>query len=305
MAAWTKEETLKLIELWSYEDIQAQLEGCKRNQQVYEKIASLMQKEGFTRTYQQCREKIKKLRQQYKKVKDKIRQTGQQGRQHLISKFVYFNALDNILGNRPATEPMVVIDSFSGKSEVDVESNVSESDHEGKEEQEAELWESDMKESEARQSSTTTVVSNEDSGSSKDVIVVKKEDKVNVKPIVSNKKKRKRQLEVMQDTMKGLIKEVVDAQKASDKMYVELEEKRLKMEEAQLERESKMRRDDQEFQMRVLQMITGSYHMSQPSLNMFPSYSGSTPPYSGINQPYSRNSSPYPNTSPGYSGDSQ
>lgn len=305
MAAWTKEETLKLIELWSYEDIQAQLEGYKRNQQVYEKIASLMQKEGFTRTYQQCREKIKKLRQQYKKVKDKIRQTGQQGRQHLISKFVYFNALDNILGNRPATEPMVVIDSLSGKSEVDVESNVSESDHEGKEEQEAELWESDMKESEARESSTTTVASNEDSSSSKDVIVVKKEDKVDVKPIVSNKKKRKRQLEVMQDTMKGLIKEVVDAQKASDKMYVELEEKRLKMEEAQLERESKMRRDDQEFQMQVLQMITGSYHMSQPSLNMFPSYSGSTPPYSGINQPYSRNSSPYPNTSPGYSGDSQ
>ena len=305
MAAWTKEETLKLIELWSYEDIQAQLEGCKRIQQVYEKIASLMQKEGFTRTLQQCREKIKKLRQQYKKVKDKIRQTGQQGRQHLISKFVYFNALDNILGNRPATEPMVVIDSFSGKSEVDVESNVSESDHEGKEERKAELWESDMKESEARESSTTTVASNEDSGSSKDVIVVKKEDKVDVKPIVSNKKKRKRQLEVMQDTMKGLIKEVVDAQKASDKMYVELEEKRLKMEEAQLERESKMRRDDQEFQMRVLQMITGSYHMSQPSLNMFPSYSGSTPPYSGINQPYSRNSSPYPNTSPGYSGDSQ
>ena len=105
--------------------------------------------------------------------------------------------------------------------------------------------------------------------------------------------------------MKRLIKEVVDAQKASDKMYVELEEKRLKMEEAQLERESKICRDDQEFQMQVLQLITGSYHMSQPPLNMFPSYSGSTPPYSGINQPYSRNSSPYPSSSPGYSGDSQ
>ena len=35
--------------------------------------------------------------------------------------------------------------------------------------------------------------------------------------------------------MKGLIKEVIDAQKASDKMFIELEEKRLKMEEAQLE----------------------------------------------------------------------
>ena len=58
MATWTKEE-VKLIELWSYEDTQAQLEGCKQNQQVYEKTASLMQKEGFTRTYQQCRQKIR------------------------------------------------------------------------------------------------------------------------------------------------------------------------------------------------------------------------------------------------------
>ena len=107
---------------------------------------------------------------------------------------MYFNALENILGNRPATEPMVVIDSLSGKPEVDVESNVSEID---KEEHEAELWESNMKESDARESSSTD---NQDSGSNKDVVVVKKEDKVNVKPIVSNKKKRKRQLvEVMHE----------------------------------------------------------------------------------------------------------
>ena len=86
---------------------------------------------------------------------------------------------------------MVVIDSLSGKSEIDVESNVSESDQEGKEEHETELWESDMKESEARESSTTTVADNKDSGKSKDIIVVKKEDKVDVKPIVSNKKKQK------------------------------------------------------------------------------------------------------------------
>ena len=38
---------------------------------------------------------------------------------------------------------MVVVDSMSGKSEVDVESNVSESGQEGKEDQEAELTESE------------------------------------------------------------------------------------------------------------------------------------------------------------------
>jgi len=73
----------------------------------------LIQKEGFTRTYKQSRERIKKLHQQHKKVRDKIRQTGQQGRQHLISKVVFIDAVDNILGNRPATEPKVIIDNMT------------------------------------------------------------------------------------------------------------------------------------------------------------------------------------------------
>ena len=39
MAVWTDEETTKPIELWGEEDIQAMLEGCKRNKAVYENIA--------------------------------------------------------------------------------------------------------------------------------------------------------------------------------------------------------------------------------------------------------------------------
>jgi len=66
------------------------------------------------------------------------------------------------------------------------------------------------------------------------------------------------------------------------------------MEEAQQEQDYKIHRDDQEHQMQVLQVITGSYHISQPSLNMLPSYSGAIPPYSGNNPPYSSGtSSPY------------
>ena len=36
---WTDEETLKLIALWSEDSIQAMLEGCKRNKDVYAKLA--------------------------------------------------------------------------------------------------------------------------------------------------------------------------------------------------------------------------------------------------------------------------
>ena len=63
MSTWSRVEMLKLIELWSAEDVQIQLEGCKRNKLVFEKIASEMHNRGFERTFQQCREKTKKLRQ--------------------------------------------------------------------------------------------------------------------------------------------------------------------------------------------------------------------------------------------------
>lgn len=76
MAVWTDEETVKLIELWGEADIQAELEGCKRNKAVYEKIAHEMATSNFERSAVQFHEKIKKLRTEYKKVKDSNNKTG-------------------------------------------------------------------------------------------------------------------------------------------------------------------------------------------------------------------------------------
>jgi len=254
MAAWTKEETLKLIELWSAEDIQTQLEGCKRNKQVFEKLAAQLRDEGYDRTFQQCREKTKKLRQDYKKVKDKIKQTGEEGRRHLIAKFEYFEVMDAFLANRPATQPKVVIDSLAGQCTSNADSDSDDS---------------------VQPAGSTTVGNGNSTAATVDLdssdeptVNVKQKPKesadlkppVDVKPVISSKKKRKRQIEIVQDTMKGVIKQVVEAQKESDQKFVELEEKRMKMEQAQQEREAQMRRDDQEFQMRVYQMmLTGSY----------------------------------------------
>ena len=46
MATWTRQETLKLIEVWERKNIQAQLEGCKRNQKVFETITRELQSGG-------------------------------------------------------------------------------------------------------------------------------------------------------------------------------------------------------------------------------------------------------------------
>lgn len=106
MVAWTDNEAFKLIEIWGDETIQEQLEGFKRNKDVYKKISKFMCKVGYDRTGTQCREKIKKLKVDYHKVKDKNKQTGNNRKD---TKF--YNALNKILGNKPTTQPLIFIDS--------------------------------------------------------------------------------------------------------------------------------------------------------------------------------------------------
>jgi len=50
MTQWSDNETAKLIEIWGGQAIQEQLEGCKRNHDVYDKISREMQKASYART---------------------------------------------------------------------------------------------------------------------------------------------------------------------------------------------------------------------------------------------------------------
>ena len=52
----SKEETLKLIEVWGQENIQKQLQERKRNQTIHEEVAKQMREAGYERTYQQDKE---------------------------------------------------------------------------------------------------------------------------------------------------------------------------------------------------------------------------------------------------------
>ena len=63
------------------------------------------------RSLAQCREKIKKLRQEYRKIKDKMNKTGEEGKKHLIAGWDFYEPLNSILGHKPSTQPAVVIDS--------------------------------------------------------------------------------------------------------------------------------------------------------------------------------------------------
>lgn len=243
MAAWTKQDTLKLIEIWGEENIQSQLEGCKRNKHVFEKISQKLEENGNHRTLQQCREKIKKLRQEYKKIKDKINKTGEEGKIHLISSWDYYEPLDNILGNKPATHPSIVIDSYAESADVDKSDALDE---------DTSVASAITSDSEDRQSISTDP------------------DNTKVKAVFSDvkspvlRKSKKRQIDVLQESFKDVVGQIVEAQKMSDKMFSNLEEKRMKLEEAQQEREMTMRKEDQDFQLRVMQMLSGFPGMQFP-----------------------------------------
>ena len=74
-------------------------------------LAKRMEELGYHRTWSQCRVKIKNLVAKYRKIKDKNRITGN-NRQD----FVFYTALDSVLGTRPASQPDTIISSDSSVS---------------------------------------------------------------------------------------------------------------------------------------------------------------------------------------------
>ena len=99
--------------------IQSQLEGCKHNREVYEKILKSMKEAGYNKSSDQCRDKAKKLKADYQKTKDKNKETGNKRKT-----CKYQEALEEVLGHRPATKPPLVIDTSSaGIYDADGEGN--------------------------------------------------------------------------------------------------------------------------------------------------------------------------------------
>lgn len=69
---WTRVETLKLIQMRTAFDSKFARAG--RKSELWDQIGYLLQKEGFSRDAQQCRDKWEKLSASYKEVKDGIRE---------------------------------------------------------------------------------------------------------------------------------------------------------------------------------------------------------------------------------------
>ena len=75
-AAWSSDEMNILIDIWADAKIQHQLDNWTRKKPVFGAIARKLEEAGFSRSCSKVHEKLKKSKQQYKKVKDSKHLSG-------------------------------------------------------------------------------------------------------------------------------------------------------------------------------------------------------------------------------------
>ncbi|XP_029438787.1 1-aminocyclopropane-1-carboxylate synthase-like protein 1 [Rhinatrema bivittatum] len=93
---WSDPEVVELLQLWADDSVQMELESCLRNQHVFNRIAEVLREKGIHRTGDQCREKIKKMKLEYRRIKDNHK-TLRGGRT-----WKFFEVMDRVLTNRPS-----------------------------------------------------------------------------------------------------------------------------------------------------------------------------------------------------------
>ncbi|XP_062501343.1 uncharacterized protein LOC134178483 [Corticium candelabrum] len=283
--AWTEQETLLLIDLWGEESVQVQIEGCARNKEVYAKLAARMQEEGYNRSGTQCREKIKKLKTDYRKVKDNNNESGRARRSSRI-----FEAMDAILGHKPATCPPIVLESTNNPAHTDV--TAVDSDASGSQGIELDDYddESCVGELALSNCSSTGTTSRSTPTSS----VCPSSPVANTPTAAKQKRngtKRAREgqgktRDRMKDMMQTIMAGMKEIREADSVLLIDLEEKRLKLEDARLREEreyaerkrregrqyeERRRREEREFQLQMMQMMVG--FGNQPS-GQFTQHSG-------------------------------
>ncbi|XP_062409562.1 uncharacterized protein LOC134100403 [Sardina pilchardus] len=74
-----------------------------------------MREKGFERSSEQCRLKVKKLRQKYIQVRDALRKTGSSGKEK--DKFIWFDEVDKILGTKPVVDPVDMVENDDREAE--------------------------------------------------------------------------------------------------------------------------------------------------------------------------------------------
>ncbi|XP_077435464.1 uncharacterized protein LOC144060126 [Vanacampus margaritifer] len=91
---WSVSEVTQFLVLVSDDKIQVELDGT-RNEKAYRELAQRMASFGYERTFRQCREKLKKLKSDYRAIKDNNNRGGSNRKS-----WKWFGQMDAIYGHR-------------------------------------------------------------------------------------------------------------------------------------------------------------------------------------------------------------
>ena len=103
---WCDSEVECLIDIWADSGIQSKLEKTHKNSEVFGEIRDHLERLGHPRTVAQCRDKVKKLRIQYLKVRDAQLRSGSPAEEK--DRFQWYDAVHQIIGHKPSSEPTVL-----------------------------------------------------------------------------------------------------------------------------------------------------------------------------------------------------
>ncbi|XP_065450595.1 uncharacterized protein LOC135983346 [Chrysemys picta bellii] len=109
--AWTEREVQDLLAIWGDESVLAELHSSKQNGKILENVSKAMKDRGHNRDAQQCRVKIKELRQAYHRAREA---NGRSGAEPQTCRF--YVELHAILGGAATTTPTVCYDSLTGET---------------------------------------------------------------------------------------------------------------------------------------------------------------------------------------------
>ena len=232
---WSDEETFKLIAIWGEDDIQAQINMCKRNSHIYDKITREMKDAGFDRTATQCCNKIKKLRREYRKKKDKKTQTGESN-----APWTFFEALDCILGHRPATCPPTTIDSSRSSQPSDEELERTEDDNVEDESSEISIGEQTQGRDQSGTADSPASNASSSSTSHSKSPVIHPHTPSGPPP----KKRKIAKSEQAIHAVQTVVDQLLTAQKESEDKFSRIEQRRLELDTQMLEMERERQRQD-------------------------------------------------------------
>ena len=181
----------------------------------------------------------KKLRGEYRKIKVNNNETGRNKKN-----WKFYGPLNKILGNRSATQPAVVIDSLHETNDVvescerqseggSAEKGTSEGDSNTGGKCEGSVAED---RGEIEQGAEKCDAKKEQGEQKEDGEVTK----------TNNKRKRRTREDKFERALQMVVKDLVLAQKESDMLFLNLEEKRMKIDERMIEMEDLGLREDRE-----------------------------------------------------------